>query len=479
MSVKLYSPAVIFIIVMITSGLGMAAPAKIPESPSKNSEAETLKPKGLAELIPKASQLSEKLARLERELAALPAGDPIDSQLKSLETRMDALAVGLTELKQQEHRQYERLQKIQRSLAALNMEIVVLNEPLTARLRKIDSWRGDWQEELKYWQAWKSVVASADMNLLMVRTAFENALNVITTARKSINQRMERMMAAQKRAFDVQAKINAMRIELDALIAAARGEFLRDFSPPMYSPIYFTQFGGWLKYELRAGVAEVSLPKRNFFIRKSWVILFQIIMALALAFGIRKSEFILEGIDSLRFMRRGPYSVGVLISTVVCWSLYEPSPAIWQLLLAAIILTTTARLVGSIVANRRRAILVYLLVACLFVIRFLSMIQFPSPLFRIFIILAALSLGIVSMRFLLRPTEIERPRVFKGILIVIALTGAIVTITEIIGFSALALLIFRSTFGFYWYIHKTIYDERSWRLVKKAGGVTGLFAETP
>jgi len=67
----------------------------------------------------------------------------------------------------------------------------------------------------------------------MVKTAFDSAINTITSARESVFQRMEPMMADQKRAFDLQADINEMLMEVDSLITAARGEFLRDFSPPM------------------------------------------------------------------------------------------------------------------------------------------------------------------------------------------------------------------------------------------------------
>jgi len=49
------------------------------------------------------------------------------------------------------------------------------------------------------------------------------------------------------------------------------------------------------------------------------------------------------------------------------------------------------------------------------------------------------------MNSLLRPAEIKRSRISIAILTGIALTSAIVTVIEIIGYSALALLIFRST----------------------------------
>jgi potassium efflux system protein len=423
----------------------MAVPETFTESQSNTSEAQKLQPKGLAELIPKSNQLNEKHARLMRELSILPTGNRIESQLKTLDVQKDSLAADLAEMKQQKRKRYDRLLKFQHALAALNMELVILNEPLTDGLRKIDQWRNDWLEELKHWQAWKSAVDSQDMALPMVKTAFDSAIHVATTARKSIVQQMEPMMAAQKRVFDVQADVDEMLIEVDSLINDARGEFLRDFSPPMFSPSFFSQFGSWLTYELMTGVAEVGIPNLDFFIQKSWVIVFQLILAFSLPYGIRKSESILEGIESLQFIRRNPYSVGWLISAIVCWELYEPLPIIWKLLLVAIILTTTAHLVGYVVANRRRNMLVYFIVACMFAINLLISIQFPAPLFRIFLVSAALSLGMLSMHSLLRPHDIKRSRISIVILIGLSLTCAIVTVIEVIGYSALALHIFRST----------------------------------
>jgi hypothetical protein len=433
------------LIAVAASTPALAASKKSPENQSTTSIAEKLQPEGLAELIPRSNKLNEKYARLLRGLSTLPTGKRIESQLKTLEAQKGSLAIYLAEMKQQKRKRYDRLLKFQHSLAALNLELAILNEPLIDGLRKIDQWQTDWMGELKYWQAWKSNVGSENMDLPIVKAAFDSAINVVTTARESIVRQMEPMMAAQNRVFDVKSEVNEMLIEADSLITDARGEFLRDYSPPMFSPSFFSQFGNWLFYEMMTGVVEVSIPNLDFFVRKSWVIVFQIILTLSIAYGLRKSESILEGIASLRFILRNPYSVGLLISAVVCWELYEPLPTIWKLLLVTIVLTTTARLVGVAVANRRRNMLVYYIVICMFAINLLISIQFPSPLFRIFLVLAASSLGVLSMHSLLRQQDIKRSRVSIAILIGLASTCAIVTVTEIIGYSALALHIFRST----------------------------------
>jgi small-conductance mechanosensitive channel len=235
-----------------------------------------------------------------------------------------------------------------------------------------------------------------------------------------------------------------MLIELESLIAAARGEFLRDFSPPMYSPAFFAQFGDWLAYDFISGAAGVSIPNSRFFMRNGWVIALQLILSLALATGIRKSENILEDIDVLRFMQHRPYSVGGLITAALCWNLYGPMPAMWQLLLEAIILTTTARLVAGMVENRRQALMVYLLVAILLSTRLLVIIELPSPLFRLYLFALALGLAVLCAYFLRRFPIYRRSRISTVILVGMALAGGAVAIVEISGYSALALHIFRS-----------------------------------
>ena len=439
----MYVPIVLIIATIMSTGTAVATDPASVEKP-ESSETQAALPTGLAELIPKAATLNERLARLTHQLAAMPKGDRIEPRLKRMETEVERLTAELEALKQQERWQYERLVEFRRAIEAVNDNLVVLNDPLTAGLRKIDQWRSDWLAELKYWHNWKSSV-SEEPDLVMVQTTFDSAVRSITTARERILRQIAPMMAAQKRAFDIQVRINEMLIELESLISAARGEFLRDFSPPMYSPTFFALFDSWLTYDLISGVAGVSIPDRDFFIRYVWVIALQIALSLSLAYGIRKSENILEGIESLRFMRRSPHAVGWLISTALCWNLYEPMPTIWQLLLEAIILTTTARLVGRIVDNRRRLMVVYFLVASILATRLLISIQLPSPLFRIYLVSIAFSLGILSMRFLLRPPKPGRSRVASSILIGMTVAGATVAIIEISGYSALALHIFLST----------------------------------
>ena len=434
----------IFISAILITSTSMAASTAEPVENLKSESVQSQPPAGLADLIPEAAFLNQRLVRLNLQLSSMPQGGPIQTQLRPLKGRLDELTGQLTEIKQQERRQYKRLLEFRANLETVKRGLVVLNDPLTDGLRKIDKWRNDWQTDQAEWEKWRSGI-SEDVEIVMVQGAFDDAMQTISTARERIRQQTESMMKAQKQVFDLQVRIDEMMIELDALIEGSRGEILHDFSPPMYTSTYFAQFDNWLVYDLTSGLAATPIPDLSFFARRGWVILLQVLLTLIIAYGIRSSEYIQEGSQSLRFMRLRPYTVGCLLSAALCWDLYEPMPTMWRLLMQIVMLTTTARLLAKIVDQRSRIVMVYVLVAIMLITNFLIIIELPSPLFRIYIVTISTGLAAWCVRLLLRRPKPKRSRLGIGILVLIAAGTAAVVGIELFGYSALALHIFQST----------------------------------
>jgi len=431
--------------------LGMVACPAVTSASDENAntqsnapEVQNNLPSGLSDLIPKSVGLGERLDDLTRQLSAMPDGDKITPELQDLEAFVDTLTEKLEALKKVGRLRYERLVEFSRAVESANRNLENISQPLIAGLRKIDEWRNEWRRELAYWNQWEAAV-EADMTLPMVASAFETASQSIKRAQARLLRQMKAMMAVQKRVSDVQVRVTQLLGEVQSMISKARGKFLSDFSPPLYSPAFYNQFGRWMLFDLSSNLRQLLSLKTRFFVRSSWVIGLHILLCLVITFGIRRAVKTLEGSDSLRFMRRRPQSVGLLISTALCWSLYEPMPGIWQLLLTAIILTTTARLLGSIIDNRRRSVLLYLLVAIILTTHLLTFIGLPLPIFRIYLVSIASGLAILFVCFLRRPATPQRSRISAGILIGMAIASASVAVIEISGYSSLALLIFQAT----------------------------------
>jgi potassium efflux system protein len=433
---------IVFSAIIVT--VHSAAASEEPVQESKAETAQSTSPERLSELIPEVASLKKRMGRLARQLKTMPLPDEIDPQLLPLTGQLDELKSQLAEIKEQDRRQYERLLELRANLENVNRELLVFSEPLASGLRKLDQWRNDWQADEAHWANWRAGVEEA-AEIASVQSAFDDAMQTIAGAREQIRQQMESMMEAQKQAFDQQLRIDEMMIELDALVEGARGEILHDFSPPMYSTIFFAQFGSWLIYDFLTGLAAVSIPDPSFFARRGWVVLLQVLLTVIIAYGIRRSEYIQEGSPSLRFMRLRPYTVGSLISAALCWDLYVPMPTMWRLLMQIVILISTARLVAKMVEDRDRIVRVYALVVIMLVTNFLIIIELPSPLFRVYIVAISACLAALAVRLLFRRPKPKRSRLSLTILVFIAAGSAAVVGIQILGYSALALHIFKST----------------------------------
>ncbi|BBO83698.1 hypothetical protein DSCO28_42640 [Desulfosarcina ovata subsp. sediminis] len=419
--------------------------AETPPEPEKATEVHgSTVPSGFAELIPKAADLSQRLAQMKRQIAEITVPGADAPEFVRLENRLDALSRELVALKQAVGLNYERLVRFRQSVEVVNEALSAHRQPLLAGLRKLDIWHGQWQEDQAYWTTWKTAAGTA-MTLPLVAQTFKRAMQTIDNALSIVMVQMKHLMTVQKRVFDIQTGINTILVDVEPMIRGARGEFLQDFSPPMYSSAFYQRVNAWLFFDIIAGVKRLLVFQKDYFSRIGWAIGLQVVLLVVVAVGIRRSGVILEGIDALRFMRRNPYAVGSLISAIALWNAYQPMPVAWELVLTAMILFTTARLVGSITAVRRRVMMMYLLAAVLLVTRIFIGIGLPMPLFRLYLLATTIGVGSLCIRFILRPVTARRTRGYTALLTLASLACLAIAIFEITGYSALSQHIFQSS----------------------------------
>lgn len=447
-----------------------AATAAAEESPpaGNGTAAPSSRPTGLAELIPRTAELAQRFVVLKKQLAAMPAADNVLRQLEDVEHRLEALAERLSRLQENRAAGYLQLVDLRKSFETLSDTLTRLSAPLTAGLRDIDKWRRDWQNQKAFWQSWRDEVG-AEMSLPMVGSSFERSLSIIDRALAAMLGQMKPLMDAQNRIFETQVRINSLLSETDRMITAERGDFLRDASPPMFAPAYYAQYGSWLWPDLLSGLKRLSFPDRAFFIGKGWVMAGQLLLSLVVALMILRSGSVLSNSEELRFMVARPHAAGWLIGAFVFWTFYEPMPALWQLFLAAVITTGTARLAAVLFVNRRRIRSVYALVVVLLLNGFLSAIGFPGPLMRLYLVTASMGVALLSVYFLRHPSGEKRTFAYRLILFLTAVVGIAAAVIEIAGFSALSLYLFES------YLRTIFIVLAAWLLMRLGRGLLEVF----
>jgi small-conductance mechanosensitive channel len=93
----------------------------------------------------------------------------------------------------------------------------------------------------------------------------------------------------------------------------------------------------------------------------------------------------------MHFVAKRPFSVGLFVGLMTSMSFYEGAPVIWILAITVVVGTSFARIIGSLIEASWKRHFVYGLVTFLVMVRLLDAINLPLPLFRLYMLLAALA----------------------------------------------------------------------------------------
>ena len=127
-------------------------------------------------------------------------------------------------------------------------------------------------------------------------------------------QQLETMLRIQAKGGVVKARITTLEAETQALISAARRDYLFAAAPPMFSRDYVAQFRDelWrtslenLGSDLMAGQPVLFLARVDF--------VAQFFLFLAVVFTILRNRQALEESENWRFFAARPFSAGIFIS---------------------------------------------------------------------------------------------------------------------------------------------------------------------
>jgi len=352
----------------------------------------------LADLIPLAAKLSGRLAVLKEEIGVGPDLSGVEKDLSAIVTNLEKHSGELRGLEASGDYRYGQLVILGVALERESSLLEQASQPVTEGIRQLEAARKEWVAEEKRWNAWQSSLLK-DEPLDEVKLTFAEAQETINTALNLIHQQLKPLLAMQRKAGNVQTRINSLAAEVDGLTLAKRGGVLYDSSPPMLSSKYLSQFGSGLLFAAQSGLDKVSWAGGGFFVQQGWLTLLQGLLSLVLIIVIFRHRQQLEGSERWRFVGKRPVSAGLFVGFVPLGLLYEGIPATWFFTQYAVIGVSMARLVGGLVEASWKRRFVYALVTFLSTTWFLHMVNLPLPLFRLYIFAAALLAFFLFLRW--------------------------------------------------------------------------------
>ncbi len=436
-----------FLIALSTALVLMHTGARAQNSESTESAAAIEKkeqlPPGLAELVSKSSELNERLSRLQIQIGSVFNLSSAQESNNAVIENLDKLTENVQTQKTLEKQTYQDLAELKAGIRELDNANSDQIEKITAAVKKVEGWRIEWLKEYRQWTEWQEILLKS-VSIRSVESTFTIAQKIISEALSLIRENLEPLLVTQQKAEVLRYRIYKLNAEVDDLILAVRGDVLTKQTSIMFSPRFFSNLRRALFFELPRQM-RISWPGMDFFMDEAWVILTQIIVALATALGIRRRRSQLQGMPKWRFVANRPYAAGLTFSVPLLSAFYGPLPAVWRLVLWAVAGISLSRLASGITSDvwKRRSI--YGGTAVVIMNQFLAVIGLPQAFVRIYIFGVTL-IGFIF--FLWRAIQTARDgssALFTWLMRLAALFLLVIFIAEMIGQTVFALQVFDAT----------------------------------
>ena len=379
---------VVLLLAFLLMPPGAAAQQTPGSQPTGVKEKKPIPVPDLADLIPLTKKLVSRLAVLEQKITGGYDVSAVEKGFSGIEAKLEDHSRQLMRLKASESYSYEQLINIRGAIRSDGEALEDVIEPLTQAIRKLAVARRVWLDEKKRWNEWQSVMLK-DEPIDAVKFTFARAQNAINAALSLIHQQLQPLLAVLKKAWDIEAKVNDLSVEVDNLIMGKRRVLLPDANPPMFSWNYLSQLRNQAWYELRGGMRAIAWPEMEFFGRQGWLFVLQVLLFLAVMAIIFRHRRGLAASERWGFLAQRPVAAGIFLATLLLYPFYEASP-LHFLLLGIIGGISGARLLAGLMAKNWQSILIYGLVGFIITTHLLIIIGLPHPIFRLYIVLASL-----------------------------------------------------------------------------------------
>jgi small-conductance mechanosensitive channel len=378
---NLFQALVLLTLLLAPGRLVAQSPAAATTPPPRSPE--------LADLIPLATAVSGRLARLERAMADGVDLSRVEQQLADISARVDEYAGQFLALQTTTDPQAGRLPQLKAEIKRADDALARVSKFVQEKVRSLGNLRKAWVAEQQQWNAWHAAVLQEEP-LEKITTTVTRTQGAIDTALGLLRQQLSPLLASQEHAGMLHTRINTLSAEVEGLRSLTPAGFLADASPAMFSAPYVAQVAAALSTGVHTGLVQIAWPDKSFFARHGGIMLLQGVLSLLLALVFVRYRPQLQQVEHWRFVARRPLAAGLLVGVLSVAAFYESPPDMVRLVLGVLVGMAFVRLLAGLVEGGWRRQFVYGLLILSILTNLFYVLGVPLALFRLYILVAAL-----------------------------------------------------------------------------------------
>ncbi len=360
---------------------------------------------GLAELMVKGNELSKRLTVLETKSASGFDLNPVKENLQAIEARLERFQAPIERLKKAPTLDFTTIWSYRDTLSLTEGNLAEITTPLTRAIQQLEGARDQWLAESKRWQEWQSVLLT-DEAYNEIKPTLAEAQNTIDSALLVINQELKTLLPVFQKSGSIGRTINSLNAELDRLTQARRRDLRVGEVAPILSLTYLTQLKNLTWFDVAQGIQNISWPNPEFFKTQGRILVLRIFTALAVILLIFRRRPQLMESERWRFLAKRPIAAGIVFGTFPFRLLMAVVPPLLFFLEAVVGGLAYVRLLGGLIGEFWKKLLLYILLIFIILLRFFQFINLPQPLIQLYIFLAApVGLALCSWRAVVSARE--------------------------------------------------------------------------
>jgi len=377
-----------FTLLLLNPG-GLAAQVPAVEQPISEAPAPPPEVPHLADLIPRATALAGRLAKLETTLKSESDLADHKNGLLEIDSRLKKFAAEHHKFKAAPMAGGGQLLKLQSAITSEGELLVGVSQSVTEQVRALVDLQNEWVEEDEQWRTLRAALLT-DESLPEIEAIIDKADYTIDTALVLLLAQIQPLLALQEQAGTLQSKLNMLTTEVGSIGVPAQSGTMVDGSPPMFSSAYVSQFRAGLRSPLNAKLDQMVQADRAFLARQGWMLPLLGLLSLVLILAVFRHRHQVAGSERWRFLAQRPIAAGLFPSLMAGIPFFAGMPVSFLFAYSFVAAIAMGRLLGPLLYTSWRKQLVYGVISLLILDNLFYTLNLSIPLFRFYILLAAL-----------------------------------------------------------------------------------------
>lgn len=399
----------------------------------------------LAAIIPLATELSGRFAKLDADLKGLSDFSDIEEQTAHFGKVVDDVAARLESLRGAGENNWVRLEVLIQHIREEQGFFEDEGKPLAESIRQLALWQAEWLTERQKWRTWEAQLSS-DREPDQLKNSIAAAKATIDNALDLVVGHLDVLLRLQAKGGSVLVRMDALDAAAQVMINAIRKEYLLAEWPPLVSGEYFAQFSRGVWQQALENLGLIAWPDRRYFARQPWTFIGQILLVLAVIATLYRKRPALSDSEHWRFLAARPISAGLFVGILTLPLLpgYFALPVTLKMLNGLIGWFSFSRLMGLVIEQRWKREAAFGVILFFVVTFLLEGISLPLPLYRLYALVATVISLCFCLRWIRASAGDKDPAFYALTLRLASVLCGIILVGQLIGRKGVAVYVFKS-----------------------------------